>query len=244
MMSYFVADSLSPPAAVIEPRGTSAPPQSLATCSLFDADDAALARALIAAEPEAARIAWQRFAPMVHRIITRTVGQCSDIEDLVQDVFMSLFERVSGLRDPGALKAYILSTAIFLTRRELRRRRVRRSTMLSDVVDPDITPGVSSDPEAREALLRFCRILDGLNSEDRAILILRFVHGMTLNDVAETRGVSLSTVKRHLGAAWRRVSLQVSHEPSLSGYLTRASGARGLPKKERRLAAPVDFPAS
>ena len=65
---------------------------------LEEADDATLARALIGRSPAAPRVAWKRFAPMVRRILRRSLGPEGDIEDVVQDVFLCLFERVPTLR--------------------------------------------------------------------------------------------------------------------------------------------------
>ncbi|HEY3594545.1 MAG TPA: sigma factor, partial [Polyangiaceae bacterium] len=61
---------------------------------LVEQDDAALARAMIADDPRAPRVAWHRFAPMVHRILKRTLGPGADVEDLVQEVFLCLYDRV------------------------------------------------------------------------------------------------------------------------------------------------------
>src|SRR5438128_144218 len=42
--------------------------------ALSASDDATLARALIARDPRAPRVLWQRFAPMVFRMLRRTLG--------------------------------------------------------------------------------------------------------------------------------------------------------------------------
>ena len=72
--------------------------------ALSDADDATLAHALIAREPQAPRVLWQRFAPMVFRMLKRTLGPGHDLEDLAQEVFLCVFEKVRGLREPKALE--------------------------------------------------------------------------------------------------------------------------------------------
>src|SRR5262249_44722297 len=83
---------------------------------LVELDDAGLARALIADDPRAPRVAWQRFAPMVHRILRRSLGPGSDVEDLAQDVFVCLFDKVKTLREPKVLKAFVISIAAMTAR--------------------------------------------------------------------------------------------------------------------------------
>src|SRR5688572_3677697 len=89
-------------------------------------DDATLVHALIERHPQAARILWQRFAPMVHGMLKRSLGPDEDVEDLAQDVFMCVFQKASALREPQALQAFIVSVTTFAVRNELRRRWTRR----------------------------------------------------------------------------------------------------------------------
>lgn len=182
-------------------------------------DDAGLVRALLDRHPQAARAAWTRFAPMVHRMLKRALGYDSEIEDLAQQVFMALFDRVRTLQDPTALKAFIISITTHTIRYELRRRTVRRWVRLGGTDDAAALPTVHPDPEAREALVRFYRVLDRLTSQDRTAFVLRFMEELELVEVAAAMGVSLATVKRRLAKARRRVLLLVERDPALQGYL-------------------------
>jgi RNA polymerase sigma-70 factor (ECF subfamily) len=192
---------------------------------LASADDARLAEALIAGEPRAMRIAWERFAPVVRRMVKRRLGSRSDVEDVAQDVFTILFERVATLRDPGALKSFATSIAAFRIQTELRKRRRERDLARHALVYLDIARVTHPDAEARQAVSRFGNLLERLKPEERTIFVLRFVKGASLINVARATGLSLSTVKRRLGAVWRRVSLLVSRDPFLARYLP--MGARG-----------------
>jgi RNA polymerase sigma-70 factor (ECF subfamily) len=186
--------------------------------------DEALVHGLIARQPQAARVVWQRFSPMVRRIVRRTLGPVSDAEDLVQDVFMQLFEKVHTLRDPRVLKAFIISITTLTLRRELRRRKVRSWLGLRpDPLAADLRV-VHPDPIGREALERFYAVLDRLDVRDRTAFALRFIEGLAINDVAAALGVSLATAKRSLAHAQRRVQLHVERDPLLSEYLAFALG--------------------
>src|SRR5947209_6274883 len=65
-----------------------------------EVDDATLVHKLVDRHPDAARLIWQRFAPMVHRILRRSFGPDEDVEDLAQEVFMCVFQKASSLREP------------------------------------------------------------------------------------------------------------------------------------------------
>jgi RNA polymerase sigma-70 factor (ECF subfamily) len=190
-------------------------------------DDEALARALIAQQPAAARVAWQRFAPLVRRIVRRGIGPVGEVEDLVQDVFLRLFTKVHTLREPKVLEAFVISITTLTLRQELRRRKLKSWLGLRpDPAAIDLRV-VHPDPLAREALERFYVLLDHFSARDRTAFVLRFLEGMELNEVALALGVSLATAKRCLARGQRRMQTYVERDPLLRDYLTSAFGRRG-----------------
>ena len=183
-------------------------------------DDAAIACALIARDPGAHRAAWTRFAPVVRRVVRRYMGPGCDTEDAVQDVFVCLFEKVHALRDPTALKAFIMAITVRTARYHARRRRARRWVGLSDVASHPALRVVGEVPEARRALEHFYRILDRVNDRDRAAFVLRYIEGLELSEVARTLGTSPPTARRRFTRAFGRVSLLASRDPFLVEYLS------------------------
>ena len=104
------------------------------------------------------------------------------------------------------------------TRHELRRRWVRRWVRLSGKTDAAELEVVTPDTDAREALARFYKILDRVNTTDRTAFVLRFMEGLELAEVAAALGLSLATTKRRLARVWARVLLLVERDPVLVEY--------------------------
>jgi RNA polymerase sigma-70 factor (ECF subfamily) len=201
-------------------------PESGTGVNLSKVDDATLARALIALNPQAPRAVWTRFSPMVRRIVRRSLGPEQEVEDVVQDVFASLFVKPSRLREPAAFKAFIVSVTLHNISYELRRRRVRRWVGLSNTSElPDIRV-VETNPESREALARFYRILDNVKTRDRNAFVLRFIEGMEVADVAVALSTSVPTARRCFTRAFKRVSLLAGRDPVLAEYLAELKGVR------------------
>jgi RNA polymerase sigma-70 factor (ECF subfamily) len=188
--------------------------------ALEESDDAELARALIARDPQAPRALWRRYAPMVFRMLRRALGPGHDVEDLAQEVFLCVFEKVPTLREPKALKAFVISITVLTTRSELRRLWVRRWIRLSGKTDPTGKAVVHIDTDAREALGRFYGVLDRVNAQDRTLFVLRFMEGLGLLEVAAAAGLSLATTKRRLARVWSKVRLLVERDPILAEYIT------------------------
>jgi RNA polymerase sigma-70 factor, ECF subfamily len=186
--------------------------------------DAALVQALTSRSPEAERLVWEKYSPIVRRLVQRTMGYGHDVEDVVQDAFVCLFKRVHTLREPTALKSFTMSIAMLTTKHELKRRRFRRLLGLAHASDVPDLRAVHDGDDSREALARFGRLLDRLRDRDRSAFALRFIEGMEVADIAGALGVSVPTVRRSLTRARQRVSLLVSRDPFLTDYLACLSG--------------------
>jgi RNA polymerase sigma-70 factor (ECF subfamily) len=183
------------------------------------AEDARLCTALLREQPGAAADLWRRYAPLVRRILCRSMGPSADVDDLVQDAFLKFFEKLPTLRNPESLRAFLVSITVFTARQERRSRWIRRCMRLSiDGTLPE-PAGHEPDVESREALVRFYRILDRLRARDREIFVLRFMEGLTLPEVAAAGAISLATVKRRVDVAWKRVSALVAADPSLVDFV-------------------------
>jgi RNA polymerase sigma-70 factor, ECF subfamily len=195
-----------------------------ASPDLLYAQDEALARALIAKETRAARVAWQRFSPMVRRMIRRTLGPANDVEDLLQEVFLQLFCKIHKLREPKVLKAFVISITTLTLCQELRRRKLRSWLGLrSDPAALDLRV-VHPDPIARAALERFYALLDRFAARERTAFVLRVIEGLEINEVAAALGVSLATAKRSISHVQRRLLLHVERDPLLADYLDTTLG--------------------
>ena len=191
--------------------------------------DADLVRAFANGETWAARAIWNRHAPMVFRLLERALGPTGEAEDLTQDVFLRAFSNLPSLRDIDKLRSFIYSVALRTLRWELRRRRVRRILRLSDTgqLPEQAVRGV--DSEARQILARFYGVLERLRVNDRTAFVLRHMEGQKLEEIADTMGVSLATVKRWVSRAGLEVSSHVEGDRELAAYFRERGGfhARG-----------------
>jgi RNA polymerase sigma-70 factor (ECF subfamily) len=122
------------------------------------------------------------------------------------------------LRDPLALRAWVLGIAVKAARIRLQARKRRR--WLSFLAPAELPEVAVSDagPEEREALRALARILDQLPTEDRIAVVLRIGERMTLPEAAASCGVSLSTFKRRFSRGERRFRALLPGEPSLRGW--------------------------
>lgn len=188
--------------------------------------DAELVAALQADSAWARREIWERYAGRVRRYLSRALGRPSEeVEDLVQDVFLRLFVSRGAIRRPEALGEFTMAVAVRVLKGNLRSRWIRRKVRLSDDGElPDVAVDRSPEEETRDALRRCRLILDALGARERAAFTLRFMEEMTMEEVAATMTVSLSTAKRLVNRATAVIALRVGQDEDLRRYFLEKSG--------------------
>jgi RNA polymerase sigma-70 factor (ECF subfamily) len=200
-----------------------------------------LVAAILSGDPRAPCLLWNRYADLVFRILRRTLGTDHLIDDLAQEAFLCVFQKLPSLRNPGALRPFIAATTLFVAKAEIRRRCSTRRGLssyenLTLAGDSETEIG---DIDAREALLRFCRLLNRLNARDRSAFVLRFIDAMKLADVASALRISIATAKRRLARGWARLALLAERDPLLSRYQQRLAHPQ-RPSKTTCIAAVSD----
>jgi RNA polymerase sigma-70 factor (ECF subfamily) len=151
-------------------------------------------------------------------VLAKALGPCLEIEDLTQEVFLRVFVRLPSLRDPSALRAFVLAVAMNVLKWELRRRWVGRKVRVSVTGTLPDVEGTAVDTEARHALRRCYRIFDSLPATERLAFVLRYMEAMTIDEVAAALEVSVSTAKRWVNRGAAKVADQVAGDPDLRGF--------------------------
>jgi RNA polymerase sigma-70 factor, ECF subfamily len=156
--------------------------------------------------------AFRAHAGFVASIALRVLGRPSEVDDLVQDVFLSVLPRLESLRDPTALRGWLAVITARLARRRLRSRRWKMWFGVEDGYDYGQLADTAASPQDRALLGELYRALDRLPVQHRLAWMLRHVEGFDLATVAQSCDCSLATVKRWIGAAETALRMEVDHE--------------------------------
>lgn len=152
-------------------------------------EDARLVRRAQRGDETAFAALYDRYARMVHGILLARVPRV-DVDDLVQDVFLSAWQRLETLRDPAAFGGWLA----MITRNratDSRRRTVEVDELPQTLAAPDATA-------ARAEALAILDIIRSLPEAYRETLILRLVEGLTGPEIAERTGLTPASVRVNL----------------------------------------------
>lgn len=154
--------------------------------------------------------AFRLYARYVGAIGLKILGRPSEVDDLVQEVFLEAARGWSSIRDPGAIKGWLAKITVRVARRRLDKRRLRERLTFRSL--PEELPVVAStaSPEQRALLQQVYRVLNGLPSRDRVPFCLRYLEGEALDQVAALCDCSLATAKRRIASALDSIREAVS----------------------------------
>jgi len=158
-------------------------------------------------EPEEYRQAVIEMKDRVYGYTLSLLREREEARDVTQEAFIRLWEHREGIADGAAARAWTVRTAHNLCMDRLRQRRTRRGLALEEIPEPAAPADSAPDrPSERRALAdEVRRALDRLPPRDRALLILREVHGRSYEDLADTIDVPIGTLKSLMHRARARL---------------------------------------
>jgi RNA polymerase sigma-70 factor (ECF subfamily) len=155
---------------------------------------------------------YRRYGRYVAAVILRLGGRTSELDDLMQDVFLEAARGIGSLRERGAVKGWLATIAVRTVRSRLRMRRARRffgvdaSAGYENLVDP------AASPHEKALVATVFRLLDDMPVEDRLAFALRHMQGETLESVAELCGCSLATANRRIARTLQTLEKRMADE--------------------------------
>lgn len=182
--------------------------------------DAELATAIAEGDLAAAGRLYDRYASNVRGMVHRLLGPDTELDDVVQDVFITAIASIDKLRDPSALKSWLLGIAVVKARGNLRARWRRRWLSFLPNEDLPERPAPSVDA-TNEVAHEVATILDALRPEERIALVLCRLEGMSLDEAARACGMTTSTFKRRLARGQARFIASAKSRPVLAQWLAR-----------------------
>jgi len=153
--------------------------------------EAALVESVRHGDREAFGRLYERLAPMVHGILLAS-APVSEVDDLVQDVFLTAFKKIHTLRENGAFGGWLAMIA--RNRATDFYRRHREMEEITEELPNESASNVESDARAS-------RILEAIRSLPEAYcetLVLRLVEGMTGPEIAKRTGLTPASVRVNL----------------------------------------------
>ena len=132
------------------------------------------------------------------RYIVSIVRERPLAEDILQEVFIRIYRKLKWLEEPKMFRAWAYRIATRETFRHLKRER-RWSEQVRDETALKMIPSPPPREEfAPELLARLPQLIASLSPASRAVIVLYYLHEMSLDEAAAVLQIPLGTVKSRL----------------------------------------------
>jgi RNA polymerase sigma-70 factor (ECF subfamily) len=167
--------------------------------------DEELMRAYAGGDQTALRELFERYAPILLRVVQRQVGRGPDAQDIVQQTFLQLHRARRDFRADTRFRPWIMTIALNLARDVLRRRGRRPEQPLEE----QALPAAEAGPD-REVARRVRAALRGLPRDQREVIELHWFDELSFNEIAAIVGASSGAVRvrAHRGYVALRKTLE------------------------------------
>ena len=191
-------------------------------------EDVTLVRRTLAGDQQAFASLVEKYKDSVFNVAYRMLGNASEAEDVAQEAFVRAYTQLHTYKDSHRFSTWLLSIASHLSIDQLRRRRflalpLENVPFLEWIADAGVGPEDAA--LAVEASDEMQRVLSVLPAKYRAVLVLRYWHDLSYEEIAEALHLTPPLVKARLHRA-RELVARSMKATGLDRHLTLADAGR------------------
>ena len=159
-----------------------------------------------------------RYKDKLINFIFNYLGDLESSEDVVQETMIKLYLKKHYYREIAKFSTWLYTIAKNLANTELRKRKQRKTTFLSQFSKHDKTYELpSNDPEPGQEIQtdivnKIIRdAVDQLSEKFKIVIVLRDIQGLSYEDISEIINVPIGTVKSRINRARLQLQVELKH---------------------------------
>ena len=159
-----------------------------------------------------------RYKDKLINFIFNYLGDFESSEDVVQETMIKLYQKKHYYKEIAKFSTWLYTIAKNLANTELRKRKQRKTTLLSQFSKDDKTYELpSNDPEPGQEIQtdivnKIIRdAVDQLSEKFKIVIVLRDIQGLSYEDISEIINVPIGTVKSRINSARLQLQVELKH---------------------------------
>jgi len=159
-----------------------------------------------------------RYKDKLINFIFNYLGDLESSEDVVQETMIKLYQKKHYYKEIAKFSTWLYTIAKNLANTELRKRKQRKTTLLSQFSKDDKTyelptndpePGQEIQTEIVNKIIRDA--VNKLSEKFKIVIVLRDIQGLSYEDISEIINVPIGTVKSRINRARLQLQVELKH---------------------------------
>ena len=192
--------------------------------SLVSKTDTELVKLTLSRNSDAFAVLYERYVPMVERLILRTVGDTSQNQDIMQEVFIEAYLSLKRLKKPESFASWLYGITLNVCRLVLKNKaqekisfeEIAGGQLLNVIYPGDVYRDPSDILHDMEIQRRVLHAIETLSFRLRQTVLLYYFEHLSLSEIAAALSVNHGVIKTRLYRArqiLRRFLSPVFKEP-------------------------------
>ena len=159
-----------------------------------------------------------RYKDKLINFIFNYLGDLESSEDVVQETMIKLYQKKHYYKEIAKFSTWLYTIAKNLANTELRKRKQRKTTLLSQFSKDEKTYELpSNDPEPGQEIQTdivnkiIRNAVDQLSEKFKIVIVLRDIQGLSYEDISEIINVPIGTVKSRINRARLQLQVELKH---------------------------------
>jgi len=146
-----------------------------------------------------------RYEGLVSATIIGMIGNCSEAEDIGQEVFIRFYKAQHNFRGDSSIGTYLTRIAINLSLNEIKRRSRRTQLFFHSIDGTFDVEDINSNTNSQEDREIIQRAIRELAPKFRSVIVLRLIDGYSTEETAKILKVPIGTVLSRLARAQKKL---------------------------------------
>ena len=174
----------------------------------------------IAGDSAAFSLLMEAHEHRMYAVAFRMCGNREDAQDCLQEAMLRVYRAISTFKGQSSFSTWIYRITINTCLDELRRRKIRKTTSLDNLLDSGWSPSDELDTPENNAIRREQRrsiekAIASLPDDMRAAIVLRDIQGFSYETIADVLNANVGTIKSRISRGREKLRDILSRQSEL-----------------------------
>ena len=186
----------------------------------MELDEKKLIERASAGDPAAFNRLMELHERRMYAVAMRMCANREDAQDCLQEAMLRVFRAIGGFKGQSSFATWVYRITMNTCLDELRKKKNKQNTSLDNLLDQGWSPSDGENVPEKQAMVNETRrqisgAIQELPEDMRAAVVLRDVHGLAYDEIADALNTNVGTIKSRISRAREKLREKLSKNKEL-----------------------------